>query len=182
MHSGLTYLNLSAIGQQAAKRRRSEIWPTCISVQGHSGSNPNNVSDRHTWVSCWHENGRFWTVTITFSERYYTLDVIAEKIYKKNFNRFVTTSENVTAGAKKMTDFSRSLAVVTCFLNFSKIALLSIHRKKEDTFVPNLVRIGRATVEKSESWRKKIILKSKSAEKHNITKILKNCIFAKTEI
>ena len=31
--------------------------------------------------------------------------VIAEKI-KKNFNRFVTTRENVRAGVKKMRDFS----------------------------------------------------------------------------
>ena len=54
MHSGLTYLNLSEIGRQAAKRRRSEIWPLCISVQGHSGSNPSNVPDRHAWVSYWH--------------------------------------------------------------------------------------------------------------------------------
>ena len=54
MPSGPTYLNFSQIGRQAAERRRSEIWPLCISVQGHSRSNPSNVSDRHTWVSYLH--------------------------------------------------------------------------------------------------------------------------------
>ena len=54
VHSDTTYLNLSEIGRQAAKRRRSEIWPPCISVQGHLGSNPSNASDRHPWVSYWH--------------------------------------------------------------------------------------------------------------------------------
>ena len=52
MHSGTKYLSLSVIGQQAAKRPRSEIkFDPCISVQGHSGSNPSSASDRHTWVS-----------------------------------------------------------------------------------------------------------------------------------
>ena len=52
--SGTMYINFSEIGRQAAKRRRSEIWPPCISVQGHSRSNPSNASDRHLWVSYWH--------------------------------------------------------------------------------------------------------------------------------
>ena len=44
---------------------------------------------------------QFRTVTMTFSERCDTLDVIAVKIFYKKFYRFVTTSENVTAGAEK---------------------------------------------------------------------------------
>ena len=48
---------------------------------------------------------------------------------------------------------------------------------QEDTFVPNFVKIGRETAEK-----KSLEKKSKPTEKHNITEILKNCIFAKTEI
>ena len=54
LYSGTTYLNLSGFGRQVAKRRWSEIWPPCISVQGHLGSNPSNASDRHLWVSYWH--------------------------------------------------------------------------------------------------------------------------------
>ena len=50
-----------------------------------------------------------------------------------------------------------------------------------DTFVPNLVQVGRAAAEKI--WReKKKKKKRKPREKHNITEIFKNCIFAKTEI
>jgi hypothetical protein len=37
-----------------AKRRRSENRPLCISVQGHSRSNPSFDSDRHAWVSYRH--------------------------------------------------------------------------------------------------------------------------------
>ena len=48
---------------------------------------------------------------------------------------------------------------------------------QEDTFMPNLGQIGRETTEK-----KSMEKKSKPTEKHNITEILKNCIFAKTEI
>jgi hypothetical protein len=51
MHTGTTYLNFNQIGRQAAEQRRSEIRPLCISVQGHSSSNPSNDSDRHIWVS-----------------------------------------------------------------------------------------------------------------------------------
>ena len=47
---------------------------------------------------------------------------------------------------------------------------------QEDAFVPNLVQIGRETAEQ------KSLEKKKPTEKHNITEILKNCIFAKTEI
>jgi hypothetical protein len=69
------------------------------------------------------------------------------------------------------------LAVVTWFMNFSKIALVFFCPEQGDTFVPNLVQIGRAAADKI--WREK---KSKPTGKHNITEILKYCIFAKTEI
>ena len=57
------------------------------------------------------------------------------------------------AGAKKWPIFLCFLAVVTWFLNFSKIARLSINRMQDDTFVPNFVQIGKETAEKR--WREK---------------------------
>jgi hypothetical protein len=45
------------------------------------------------------------------------------------------------------------LAVVTWFFNFSKIALDISCPGQQDTFVPNLVQIGRAAAEKL--WREK---------------------------
>ena len=56
---------------------------------------------------------------------------------------------------------------MTWFLNFSKIARLSINRMPDDTFVPNLVQIGQETAEKR--WREKKMKKSKPTEKYNIT-------------
>jgi len=52
-----------------------------------------------------------------------------------------------------MTDFSMFSAVVICFLNFSKIALVCLNRMQEDTFMPNLVQIGGETADKS--WQEK---------------------------
>jgi len=46
------------------------------------------------------------------------------------------------------------LAIVTWFLNFTKIARLSINRMQDDTFVPYLVQIGQETAEKG-YWREK---------------------------
>jgi hypothetical protein len=68
-----------------------------------------------------------------------------------------------------------------CDLVFELFAKSSPQYKRiyEHTFVPNLVQIGQETAEKS-WWKKK--KKSKSTENHNITEILKNCIFAKTVI
>ena len=66
---------------------------------------------------------------------------------------------------------------LTWFLNFSKIALVCLNRMQEDTFVPNLVQIGREMAEK-----RSLEKKSEPTEKHNITEILKYCIFEKTEI
>ena len=159
MHRGPTYLNFSQIGRQAAERRRSEIWPLCISVQGHSRSNPSNASDRHTWVSYLHyiqtlavaltvceiiapKVGLFWR-SIEPRDIWNHRDLNCRKYifwklwdpsgkrwkdFSKNFNRFVTASENVTAGVKKLAIFRCSLAVVNWFLNFSQKARLSINR------------------------------------------------------
>ena len=159
MHSGTTYLNFSQIGRQAAERRRSEIWPLCISVQGHSRSNPSNASDRHTWVSYLHyiqtlavtltvceiialKVGLFWPSIETrdiwdhrdLNCRRYIFWKLWDpsgkrwKDFSKNFNRFVTASENVRAGVKKWAIFRGFLAVVTWFLDFSQRARFSINR------------------------------------------------------
>ena len=87
-----------------------------------------------------------------------------KRFKKKNFNRFVTTSENVTAWSKKWPIFLCFLDVVT-----SKIALVCLNRMQENTFVPNLVQIGREMADKS--WREKKRKKNKSTAKHNITEI-----------
>ena len=60
------------------------------------------------------------------------------------------TTHSITV---ELTSFSIFLAVVTWFLNFSQIDVIGINRIQEDAFVPNFVRIGRATAEKS--WREK---------------------------
>jgi len=59
----------------------------------------------------------------------------------------------VTAGAKTLLILLCFLAVVNWFLNFSKIALVYFNHMQENTFVPNLVQIGRETADKS--WREK---------------------------
>ena len=60
---------------------------------------------------------------------------------------------NEHKGDENLTDFQCFLAVVTWFLNFSKIALVCLNHTQEDTFLPNLVQIGREAAEKS--WREK---------------------------
>ena len=63
----------------------------------------------------------------------------------------------MTTGAEKLPIFRCFLAVVTWFLNFSKIALVCFNRMQEDTFVPNLVQIGRQTAgEKKRKGKKQI--------------------------
>ena len=123
------------------------------------------------------KTGRFWTITMTFSERY---NILYGKFFlfgSKIFKRFVTTSENVTAGAKNWPIFRCFFTVVTWFFNFSKIGLVCLNRMQEDVFVPILAQIGQETAEKS--WREK---KRKKASRQKNIIILKNCILAKTEI
>ena len=129
------------------------------------------------------KTGRFWTITNTFSERWNTLVVITVKIFKKTFTVFSQRAKMWRRGWKKWPIFRGFLAVVTWFLNFSKKSRLSINRVPDGTFVPNLVQIGHGQETAEKRWReKKEKKKSKSTEKHNITEILKNCIFAKTAI
>ena len=171
-----------------AKRRRSENRPLCISVQGHPRSNPRYASDRHTWVSYRHltfvitrtvseiiglevdlfdaplslmieKTGRFWTTTNTFSERWSTLVVIAVK----NFSN----ERKCDGRGEKMTDFSRFFG--RCDLVFELFQTISPQYKSRT----------RWDVRAKFGEKRK---KSKSTEKHNITEILKNCIFAKTAI
>ena len=55
------------------------------------------------------------------------------------------------------------MAVVTWFLNFSKIALVFFCPEHGDIFVPNLVQIGRAAAEKI--WREKKRKKRKNGNR-----------------
>ena len=105
------------------------------------------------------KTGWFWTVTMTFSERYNSLGVIAEKIFPKTLTVSSLRAKTWRTGRKF--EFQCFLAFVTWFFNFSKIALLSINRMQDDTFVPNLVQIGQETAEKR--WREK-----KKAKQSNI--------------
>jgi hypothetical protein len=85
----------------------------------------NCPQNRTFWRSIEPSGWENWTVLnyhrpCRFSERCNTAVVIAVKIFQKNFNCFVTASENLRAGVKKMSDFSMFLAVVTWFWTFRK--------------------------------------------------------------
>ena len=135
-----------------AKRRRSENRPLCISVQGHSRSNPSFDSDRHAWVSYRHliqtlvvtrsfceiialKVGIFWRSMewhdwenqTVLSGHKYICGKLKQSPGKRrlnfvfNFNRFVTASENVTSGRRKMPIFRCFLLAVTWFFDFFQI-------------------------------------------------------------
>ena len=67
-----------------------------------------------------------------------------------------------------MTDFLCLFGRCDLVFELSKIALVCLNRMQEDVFLPILVQIGQK--------------KANRQKKHSITEILKNCIFAKTEI
>jgi len=101
--------------------------------------------DWENWTVLNYHKYIFWKVKHPSGNR--------RKNFSRNFYRFFTTSENVTAGVKKWPIFRGFLAVVTWFLNFFKKSRLSINRVLDRTFVPNLVQIGQETAEKR--WREK---------------------------
>ena len=74
-------------------------------------------------------------------------------IWLKQINRFVTASENVTAGLKVWPIFQVIFTRRDLFFYFSKIARVYSSHTQVDALVPNLVQIGRETAEKS--WREK---------------------------
>ena len=76
---------------------------------------------------------------MTFSERYNTRGVMAVKILQKNFNRFVTTSENVKAGVKKNAVISMFFGRCDLVFKLFKKRRCIFDHMQEDTPVLNLV-------------------------------------------
>ena len=123
------------------------------------------------------KTGRFWTVTMTFSERYNSLDVIAVKIFQKSLIVSSQRAKTWRPGRKFDRNFDVFWPLWPGFWTFQK-SPSSFFAQSRDT---HSWQIWCKSVERrlrNFGGRKK----SKPTEKHNITEILKNCIFAKTEI
>jgi hypothetical protein len=109
---------------------------------------------------------------MTFSERYSSLNDTAEKIFQK-VKSFRHNERKRDGRGEKNTEISMFLEL---FKNRSPQYKSHARRHVCAKFGASRSRDGRETLagEKKE--------KNKSTEKYNITEILKNCIFAKTEI